>query len=152
MENKNALKILGSKFSIYYDGIEVLKNIIPIQVECINNPPYKHLIYSFSAQGYPKEFQGFNNLVVEGVISNTMCKISNGFDECDAYIDSYEIRQDPIDITTIGGFRDWIQGQEIIIYGHVDGELFDSTSRTSPNRFKKKKPEPIESRFDILDL
>jgi hypothetical protein len=150
----NALEILGGRFSVYYDGAEVLRDIVPTTIECQHMPPYDHFVYTFEARTTPQNFQYFGELVNGSAISHTMCKISNGFAECDAYIDSYEVRQNPIELMDMSG-RSLVlppSHHEIIIRGHVMGESNRERDLPSKRRFKKKEPEPIESRFDILDL
>lgn len=151
MEN-NALEILGGRFSILYDGVIVMQNVVPEVIECQPIPPYNHLVYAFTARSNPHSLMNFDGLVQNGAVSHTMCKISNGFAECDAYIDSYEIEQNHASIEYGGHSYLPPGGQQVIIQGHVEARSINDDYKYNPNRVKKKKPEPIYSRFDILDL
>lgn len=152
MENKVS-KILNGKFSILYDGVEVLKNLEPVSVEIQHIPPYDHYVYSFKAISESKEIHIFNQLAQEGTIGySKLCQVSNGFEECDAYIDSYEMNEYPMDIRGNYGPNTYMHHQEFIIYGHVDSRMLEDNSWNPPIEKDKKELDSIDSRFDILDL
>lgn len=148
MKNKIE-EIFKGRFSIYYDGVEVLKNLLATSMECQIIPPFSHLVYTFTAVSEVDEYNIFNDLA-SGVIGySESYQISNGFIKCDAHIDSYEVVMNHTSVADMSGVSFVLPppSREIIIHGHVEGSY-----STGPNRFKKKEPEPIYSRFDILDL
>ena len=71
--------------------------------------------------------------------------------EYTVYIYSYEMTAPVVDITNMYD-NNFIPTREIIIYGHIDGRDIDDSSSDGPNRFRRKKPEPINNRWEILDL
>jgi len=151
----NPTEILGGRISIIFDNNIVIENLVTTEVRVDQIPPYDHFVYAFTARTDNASFQNFYDTVNSGVVGvgHAQCKVSNGFAEIDAYIDNYEIRQDPINIADMSGGQYSLNGlSEAIIYGHVDSRSLVSGYNPTSSRVKKKKPEPITSRFDILDL
>ena len=152
---ENSLEILGGYFSIFYNDVEVVKNVLTTNIEVDYIPPYDHIVYAFKTVVSPLSLKDFRYLVERGgVWYSKECKISNGFVECNAFIDGYETRQsEPIQLMNAYGFGSTISShftRETIIYGHIDSRDFESRGSKKPE--KEIIIEEINSRFDILDL
>ena len=91
MANINPSTFLNNNFSIYYEDVEILKNLnlIDISMEyCF--PPYDHIVYSFKALCDLNNYNIFDNFVQSGVIgSSQKCMIGSEGRKCPAYISEY---------------------------------------------------------------
>jgi hypothetical protein len=157
MEINKIHAILGMSLSVYYEHTEIIKNFMILSVgidQCL--PPFDHFVYSFEARCALSDFHGFNFMDRgAGPSYNSPPKFHIEVGEnIPFYIDTYEVRHQPVGYAPISNcqFPPHNQDQEIFISGHFDSRDFEGEYNSTPERSKKKKPEPINSRFDILDL
>ena len=151
------MEILGGPFSVYYDGAEVLKNLILLETgEEYLIPPFDHFVYSFKAMARSHDSFNFYHAVSGGLVKHSQnCVIGNGDSECKAFIDSCQLIDHPVQSSYMyGGSHATFGSNGLIIYGHVDSRDLEDGPGYGLSKIKEKKPEPepIDSRFDILDL
>ena len=147
--------IMGFRYSVFCDNTEIIKNFIILSIGTHQPiPPFDHFVYTFEAKCDLLDFHAYGLGDRGGHAVGSILKfyINDGTEDIPFYIDSYEVKQHYI--SQVGhDFSIPLQGSEVEINGHFDSRDFEEYSHNnSCGVEKKKKPESVNSRFDILDL
>jgi hypothetical protein len=149
--------LLGMPLTVYYDHDEVISNLMILSIHSeMPIPPFDHLVYTFEARCALTDFQDLN-IPREGIAYGSVPQfyVFAG-DKIPFYIDSYDVSSSYSNEVHGGGsFTSIMIPSElrmVEISGHFDTRDFEGGYNSTKKRCKLKPPEPIDSRFDILDL
>jgi hypothetical protein len=149
--------LLGMPLTVYYDHDEVISNLMILSIHSeMPIPPFDHLVYTFEARCALTDFQDLN-IPREGIAYGSVPQfyVFAG-DKIPFYIDSYDVSSSYPNEIHGGGFHSSImiplESRVVEISGHFDSRDFEGGYNSTKKRCKLKPPEPIDSRFDILDL
>lgn len=153
--------LLGMPLSVYCDHDAVMSNFMILSIHSeIPIPPYDHMIYTFEARCALTDFQDLPLTMLsnrEGIAYGSVLQFHVvAGKKIPFYIDSYDVSSSYSNEVHGGGsFTSIMIPSElrmVEISGHFDSRDFEGGYNSTSKRCKKKKPEPINSRFDILDL
>jgi len=151
--------VLGMLLTVCYEHTEVIKNFMILDVHAeMPIPPFDHVVHTFEARCGLLDFHGFGLIDREDgpAYGSTPKFYINVGENIPFYIDSYDISSDYSNEVHGGGFNGSImipsELRTVSISGHFDSRDFDGGYNSTKKRCKLKPPEPIDSRFDILDL
>jgi hypothetical protein len=150
--------ILGMPLTVYLDHDEMIKNFMIVDIHAEHHtPPFDHFVCSFEARCALTDFQDLPMLPREGIAYGSVPKfyVFAG-DKIPFYIDSYNVSSSYPNEVHGGGFYGSVmippELRTVEISGHFDSRDFEGGYNSTKKRCKLKPPEPIDSRFDILDL
>lgn len=146
-------RAIGEPLSVFCDGKEVIRNFVitSIEEEC-RVPPFDCILYPFEAECSYVDFQYFDSFNRQVMFLSPQKFIINMGEDIPFHIDSFNMympsQQSSFDAHSFIP----IKNNRTIINGHFDSRDLDIFSPARSNRFKIKKPEPINNRWEILDL
>jgi hypothetical protein len=149
--------ILGMPLTVYLDHDEMIKNFMIVDIHAEHHtPPFDHFVCSFEARCALTDFQDLNLPVAGPAYGSVPQFYVFAGDKIPFYIDSYNVSSSYPNEVHGGGFHSSImiplESRVVEISGHFDSRDFEGGYNSTKKRCKLKPPEPIDSRFDILDL
>ena len=153
--------LLGMPLTAYLDHDAVINNFMILNIHSeMPIPPYDHIVYTFEARCALTDFQDLPLTMLsnrEGIAYGSVPQfyVFAG-DKIPFYIDSYDVSSSYPNEVHGGGFYGSVmiplELRTVEIGGHFDSRDFEGGYNQTKKRCKLKPPEPIDSRFDILDL
>jgi hypothetical protein len=151
--------VLGMPLTVCYEHTEVIKNFMILDIHAeMPIPPFDHVVHTFEARCELSGFHAYNCMdrgagPAFSSVPKFYVKVENNIP---FYIDSYEISSSYPNEVHGGGFYSSImipsELRIVNMSGHFDSRDFEGGYNSTKKRCKLKPPEPIDSRFDILDL